>query len=349
MKRKVKFFLITPFVLLAISLTVIFGFVEPSSRVSDNQVFNNKYQTVIFLSKQNASDYMSDDLFFEQSNDFFDISIRLEKDLSNKTPVENKKLLKDFTLSQTIDWDEKEIIRVYSIIEQAQKKIAEQSPIILQDTLYLIKTSGKENFKAYYTAKKAIVIPKTNLRFLWIPPRKIDVMGTYVHEYMHIFTRQNKAKRDELYNIIGFRELKKFNLPKKLNNRRISNPDFLDLNFAITLKDSLDNISDYALLLTSKYDKYEGKKGFKSFINTLLGYAEVGLYRINKDGTITNKKMSYSKEFFSQVGTISSYRYGADEIIAEAFQELITKDLESKKKRSNRDKEIMREIKHILN
>lgn len=339
-----KISVVTSLVLVALSLITIFGFVEPSSNFTKNKMYTNEFQTVVFLSKENASIYLSDDEYFVRTNDYFDISIRLEEDLSIKSREENKKALKDFSIAQTMNWEEKEISRVYSIIENAQKNISKKTPSVLQDTLFLIKTSGKENFDAYYTAKKAIVIPKTELKFLWITPRKTDVMGTYVHEYMHIFTRLNTAKRNELYKIIGFEILNDFKLPNTLENRRITNPDFLDLNFGIKLKDSLGNSEFYTLLLTSKYDKYDGKKGLASYLNTLLGYADVSLYRINENGEVLDNPLPFSEEFLKKVGTISTYRYGADEIIAEAFQVMITENIESNSEYSERDKQIITEL-----
>ena len=339
-----KISVVTSLVLVALSLITIFGFVEPSSNFTKNKMYTNEFQTVVFLSKENASIYLSDDEYFVRTNDYFDISIRLEEDLSIKSREENKKALKDFSIAQTMNWEEKEISRVYSIIENAQKNISKKTPSVLQDTLFLIKTTGKENFDAYYTAKKAIVIPKTELKFLWIKPRKMDVMGTYVHEYMHIFTRLNTAKRNELYKIIGFEILNDFKLPNTLENRRITNPDFLDLNFGIKLKDSLGNSEFYTLLLTSKYDKYDGKKGLASYLNTLLGYADVSLYRINENGEVLDNPLPFSEEFLKKVGTISTYRYGADEIIAEAFQVMITENIESNSEYSERDKQIITEL-----
>lgn len=348
MTKKMKILISISLILLAIPTIKIFGFIENSKEILENTTFNNEHQTVVFLNKENSSTYLTDSEYFNHINDYFDTSIRLEKDFSNENPNENKILLKNHTLEQTLNWETKEIDRVYDIIQKTQAEISLKTTKVLQDTLYLIKTTGKENFDAYYTAKKAIVIPKTELKFLWIAPRKKEVQGTYAHEYLHILTRQDTLLRDELYNIIGFQKVKNFIISDSLNNLRITNPDVLALDYAIKLKDASGKENSYTLLLVSKYAKYNGKKGFKGYLNTLLGYAEVNLYKVSPEGKVSMYKKEFNDEFLEKIGTLSNYRYGPDEIIAEGFEVLINGNEEERSKLSERNKAILNDIESIL-
>lgn len=329
-------------------LTSLF-LVEKSSTLKENKIFSNELQTVVFLNKESASTYLSNSSFYEKTNDYLDASIRLEQDLSTNTKEVNKTKLKNYALDQTLNWEAKEIKRVYSIFLEVQELINSKSKNVLQDTLYLIKTTGKEEFDAHYTVNKAIVIPKTELKFLWIKPRRLNVMGTYIHEYFHIFTRYNLSEREEMYATIGFHPIDDFVIEDDLNNQRITNPDFLDLGYSITLTDSLQNRNEYTLLIISKHNKFDGKKGVIGQFNTLLGYVDLGLFKVDENGRITNERISLNnEEFYEKIGRISTYRYGADEIIAEAFKVMITEDYHNNNNYSSRDKEILDKIKAIL-
>ena len=78
----------------------------------------------------------------------------------------------------------------------------------------------------------------------------------------------------------------------------------------------------YTLLITSKYDTYEGKRSYWQ-INTLLGYIELGLYLIDSEGIVLSERNNLNNNFFDRIGTISNYYFGADEVIAGAFRVLI--------------------------
>lgn len=289
----------------------------------ETQIINNGDNVIIFLNKADASEYMKDADFYNRMNDYMDASIRLEEDLSSNEPEKNNVLIRSYALNQTMNWTNKEINRVSDLVIEAQNKIKHNYSSILSDTLYLIKTSGDEEFDAYYTIKNAIIVPKKETKLLWIKPRKEDVIGTYVHELLHIYTRKNPDKRRLLYEVIGFEEVEKIQLPKELKNSLITNPDLHGINIAIELRDSLGQSNLYTLLITSKYDTYEGKKGIIGRINTLLGYIELGLYKIDSEGVVSSERKKLNDNFFDKIGTISSYRFGADEVIAEAFRVLI--------------------------
>ena len=326
-----------------------------SMSLEETNIINNGDYVIIFLNKADASEYMKDADFYNRMNDYMDASIRLEEDLSSNEPEKNDELIRSHALNQTMNWTNKEINRVSNIVIETQNKIKHNYSSILSDTLYLIKTSGDEEFDAYYTIKNAIIVPKKETKFLWIKPRKEELIGLYAHELLHIFTRNNPEKRRFLYDVIGFEEVETLQLPKDLKNRLITNPDLHGNYIAIELQDSLGQSNLYTLLITSKYDTYEGKKGIIGRINTLLGYIELGLYKIDSEGVVSSERNNLNDNFFDKIGRISGYHYGADEVIAEAFRVLIEiqdeqidnhPNFEKIKKQRNRD--ILKSISKIL-
>lgn len=80
----------------------------------------------------------------------------------------------------------------------------------------------------------------------------------------------------------------------------------------------------------------------------MFGYLEEGVYSINKKGEVTKDIVKIPKTIYEKTGKISGYNYGPDEIVAEAFKALITTDWENNKKYSNRDKEILTQIKDAI-
>lgn len=226
-----------------------------------NHTVKNGDQTIVFLDARNAGIYLLKSPFYERWNSYFDASIRMEKDLSNQSRDANKKMYATFLKEQCLDWGEKEIVRMTGLLENAQKKIKKISSGLLRDTVYLIKTSGKEEFNAYYTNQEAIVIPKKELKFLTLEKRRKDVEATLIHEYLHIYTRYNIKKREELYSIIGFNKVSPFIIPPEIEKIRITNPDNYELDYVVNLPDEKNQTTSYVMLLTSKYPRYDGTKG----------------------------------------------------------------------------------------
>lgn len=351
MKKKIM----KTFLILILGATIGWTSMEWSKSIEETKIVYNGENVILFLNKSESSEYMKDADFYNRMNDYMDASIRLEEDLSSNEPEINDELIRVHALNQTMNWTYKEINRVSEIVIEAQNKIKHNYPNILSDTLYLIKTSGDEEFDAYYTIKNAIIVPKKETKLLWIKPRKEEVMGTYVHEFSHIFTRNNTDIRRLLYEIVGFEEVEKFRLPKELKNRLITNPDLHGDNLAIELRDSLGKSNLYTLLITSKYNTYEGKKGVIGQINTLLGYIELGLYEIDSEGIVLSERNNLNNNFFDRIGTISNYYFGADEVIAEAFRVLIEIQDEQmdnqpnfEKIKNQRNREILMSISKLL-
>jgi hypothetical protein len=341
-------FIITPITLTLVLFYTLFAGATGTETLNDIVLKRNN-QTVVFLNSESAYKYLIKSEFFDKWNDYFDASIRLKKDLSAFPKSENLITYKSFLKRQCLNWGENDIEKVTKIINDAQIKINSFSKQVIQDTLFIIKTTGKEEFGAFYTNQKAIVIPKSELKFLTLQARKRQMEEILIHEFFHIYSRYNIIKREELYSMIGFKRLDRLLIPDELEQTRISNPDFYDLNYAITIEDPIKGIkNDYVMLLVSKYPKYDGVKNFIGLFSTVFGYLEVQFHSVDKNGNVELAQTEIGNDIYNKTGKISGYSLGVDEILAEAFKAMVTTDWENNKKYSKRDKEILTQIKEVI-
>lgn len=341
-------FIITPITLTLVLFYTLFAGATGTETLNDFVLKRNN-QTVVFLNSESAYKYLIKSEFFDKWNDYFDASIRLKKDLSAFPKSENLITYKSFLKRQCLNWGENDIEKVTKIINDAQIKINSFSKQVIQDTLFIIKTTGKEEFGAFYTNQKAIVIPKSELKFLTLQARKRQMEEILIHEFFHIYSRYNIIKREELYSMIGFKRLDRLLIPDELEQTRISNPDFYDLNYAITIEDPIKGIkNDYVMLLVSKYPKYDGVKNFIGLFSTVFGYLEVQFHSVDKNGNVELAQTEIGNDIYNKTGKISGYSLGVDEILAEAFRVLVTENWNSNNQLTKRDKEILSKMKTII-
>jgi hypothetical protein len=341
-------FVIKHTTLIILLLNTILAGATITGPVNDYVLKRNNH-TVVFLNAENAYNYSIKSEFFCKWNAYFDASIRLKKDLSAYSKSENLMMYKSYLKNQCLNWRENEIEDVTRVIHDAQERIHSWSKKVLQDTLFLIKTTGKEEFGSYYTNQKAIVIPKKALKFMAFKAGKRQMEEILIHELFHIYSRYNVPEREKLYSMIGFKRLDTLFIPDELEQKRITNPDFYDLKYAITLEDSIKGVKkDYIMLLVSKYPKYDGVKNFIGLFSSLFGYLEVQFHSIDKNGNVEIAQTDLGKDIYDKTGMLSDYSLGVDEILAEAFRVFIMMNSEDKNQSSKRDEEIVQKLKAIM-
>ena len=89
--------------------------------------------------------------------------------------------------------------------------------------LDLVKTTGREEFDAAYTRERAIMLPQSRASSAMTNPRSAYFL--LAHEMFHILSRADSRLRDDLYALLGFNLVKRFEYPAELEERRVSNPD----------------------------------------------------------------------------------------------------------------------------
>ncbi|MEZ4920872.1 MAG: hypothetical protein R2792_17355 [Saprospiraceae bacterium] len=136
------------------------------------------------------------------------------------------------------------------------------SKSILPDTMYLLKTKARHFGEGvYYTRSNCIVIPYDALESRSKPAFK----STMFHELFHVYSRLNPGKRTELYQLIGFTSLgyDQLELPKKLSERVLHNPDGADFAQKISLKlEDGSTIQAVPIIYANEAGYKESKRAF---------------------------------------------------------------------------------------
>lgn len=99
----------------------------------------------------------------------------------------------------------------------------------------LVKTTGDEEFGgAAYTRGNAIVLPES-----LVPLPTTDLRRAFfllAHELFHVLSRMDVRLRDDLYALLGFKAVDRFEYPTELESRRVSNPDAFQYLHGVTLQ-----------------------------------------------------------------------------------------------------------------
>jgi hypothetical protein len=87
--------------------------------------------------------------------------------------------------------------------------------------IFLVKTTGLEEFGFAYARDRAIVLPQRRLEIAGDERRDFFLLA---HELFHYLSANNPTLRDSLYELFGFRRIDGFTYPPELEDRRVSNP-----------------------------------------------------------------------------------------------------------------------------
>jgi hypothetical protein len=91
--------------------------------------------------------------------------------------------------------------------------------------VFMVTTTGLEEFNAAYVRNKSIVLPRERAA-LDGPVAGDDRRDFFLlaHELFHLLSEENPARRHELYALLGFQRFAKFEYPGDLEEGRLSNP-----------------------------------------------------------------------------------------------------------------------------
>jgi len=239
-----------------------------------------------------------------------------------------------------------------SFLNKIIPDVKERSPAILQDTLVLIKTSGKEEFNAFYTCENAIVFPKFWLGAIQMKTQKEYFTRVLYHELFHIYTRNNYDKHPALYEIVGFKP-QDYEIPPPLEARRITNPDFFDYDYLIELENQRGETVFATILTYNKSVEFDENQKFSD----LIGFGLFPVKNVNGKWEIQKYNGSFQpipfknfKNFYIQVGTFTDYLMGAEEILADGYSmKMIDREYKNLKKATPSDLKMMETLFEVIN
>jgi hypothetical protein len=160
------------------------------------------------------------DSFSREMSDF-DRQIRM----SSSLPVKEKDFLAHCE-KQVIPWTEQDKATWTPYLHNVQQALLGLN-LSLPKRVFLIHTTGKEEFGLPHTRKNAIVLPTQAIQ------EYRDPTILLAHELFHVAIRHDPKQRERLYPLTGFSPGKSFSYPPSLNARRITNPDAFDYDFGI--------------------------------------------------------------------------------------------------------------------
>lgn len=227
---------------------------------------------------------------------------------------------KIFLAANVLDWTADEEKWIGEMFQAKAKFIRDSLKVKVPETVYLIKTTGKEEGDAPYTRMDAMVFPKSYL--------SKEKMGEVLsHELFHILSRSNPKLRLSLYGLIGYKEGNEIQIPSGLADLRITNPDGFENRYYIDIESGAGKAT-YIPFLKSKAGIAELKRDTPFF-----AYLEFSLYQVeNKEGKYRfrlegGKPVPLGQKYYGNyldiIGRNTQYIINPDEILADNFMFIV--------------------------
>ncbi len=274
---------------------------------------------LVFADAQKAGAFLSIEDEYIRAMGRYDLQARLNR----LEPVSREALLGHMA-KQGRSWTAEEIELFKAYVNEIRPKL-EQLELQLPDTVWLLKTSGLEEGGApvAYTRRNGIVYTEGI-----IVQQKARLKEIFVHEIFHIFSRQNPALRQQLFEIIGFKELNyEVKLPEEWHNRRLTNPDAPLINAVMTLKHEDSTIAVTSFLHSSSPHYNPDKPGgiFQNFAFSLMETKKnnSGWEAVLKNGDPVLHSPGSLPSFWEHIGRNTQYIIHPEEILASNFEYLV--------------------------
>ncbi len=276
------------------------------------------------------------DEFIEQMNPF-DRAVRLRAD---REISESEYLA--FVAQSVLEWESKEKGAIECALQQISPALSRLFPP-LRDPIYLVKTTGKEDFGLAYTRGNAIVLYSTLLPS--VLENQWFLRYVLAHEFFHVFSRNNPKLRNALYQAIGFEHCGKLEIPAVLRLRMVANSDAPKNEHCIRVSHSGKSVWAVPIVYPPKSDTTTGLDLHTLRVPSLLLVEKdnSGVARpiAGADGSLL-VGVDAVDGFFEQIGRNTTYIIHPEEILAENAALLTTG-------RSDvRSPEILRKIADLL-
>ena len=275
------------------------------------------------------------DAFFESMSPF-DRSARL----MTREPVGLEEF-QTFASSQARPWN---VAERTSILEAARGVGTKLIPfhLPLPAEIVLVKTTGKEEGDAAYCRGRNVIV---------LPVRKLggsrdQLENLLAHELFHILSRNHPGLRTSLYGAVGFKLCSPIELPARLSDRKITNPDAPGIEHYINVRINQNEHPVVPVLFsnTAQFEADSGKTFFDYLTLNLMVIERLdGNWRPSiRDGKPWLIEIKDAENFHEQVGRNTGYIIHPEEIIADNFVMMIND------RRDVPNPEILRKIRQIL-
>jgi hypothetical protein len=246
---------------------------------------------------------------FIQRLSVFDRAARMKTDRS----ISEEEFLK-FVKGSVLAWNDSEKAKIEEAIASIRPAL-NALPLSLPKIVNLVKTTGAEEGRAFYTRDTAIIMPEKETD-------EADahlLEKTIAHELFHILSRENPALREKLYESIGFTKCDEVEFPSDLKSRKITNPDGPRSDHAIRIRVGKEELRAVPILF-SNAAKYDVNRGGEFFNYLQLSFLQVPGMSSAQSVLVSPEEVS---GFFEQVGRNTKYVIHPEEILADNFALLI--------------------------
>jgi quinol monooxygenase YgiN len=125
----------------------------------------------------------------------------------------------EFVSGEAAAWTRDEQVYWKSLVDQLSEAL-EGLNLDMPD-VFMVKTTGLEEFNAVYVRNRSIIFPQGRIAVAGDVRRDFFLLA---HELFHLLSLENPAWREELYALLGFRRFAGLEYPAELEDRRLSNP-----------------------------------------------------------------------------------------------------------------------------
>jgi len=220
--------------------------------------------------------------------------------------------------NQVQPWTVGEKVRIESVFKSIAGRIKDFNLNFPREIL-LIKTTGKEEGGAAYCRSNAIVLPQKMLA-----GQNAGLEKLLTHELCHILLSNDPRLRESLCRAINFRKCNDIELPEKLRDVRLTNPDGVKNDHYIEVEYDFSVIQVVPIIYssTSKYDVNKGGEFFRYLRINLLAIEKSGdkwKYKRDDGGEPILLELKDVPDYFNKIGSNTNYVIHPEEIIAENF------------------------------
>ena len=310
------------FAVVAIAISLPIGTICPAwttenSDVSGSVIELQKGTTIFFAGVEEAKKRLTTKDDFIKALSPFDRSARLKTDKS----VSEKEFLEHLA-NQAQPWTINEKNKFRVIIKSVSNQL-KPFEFRLPPKILFIKTSGREEGEAAYCRPNAIVIPQKMLI-----QQNAGLEKLLIHELFHILSANNPKLKEVLYEVINFKKCDDIELPEKLREIKLTNPDGIKNDHYVEVEHQKKTIQVVPILYSSapKYDVTKGGEFFRYLkINLLVIEKEGDSWRHKRDNTGEPVLLELRNvpDYFNKIGSNTDYIIHPDEILAENFVLLV--------------------------
>lgn len=180
--------------------------------------------------------------------------------------------------------------------------------IFSPNKIYIIKTSGKEEWNSAYTRNNLILLPEKKISSYSYE----GLFELLSHEFFHIYSRFNKNNRKRLYELLSFKFIEDNVIPDEIKELCLVNPDALqEVYIEVSYKNKLVKVSPLIMIKSKNVDDTKD----------ILESIKIKLFVIDSGDIIDAEEIN---EYIEKISVNTNNIQHPEETLAENFTYLLT-------------------------